>query len=123
MSKDVNQVELAPWDLKGGNAAFVVLDGTGGVNDAQIVEIAPGGKLKPQKHLYEEMVYVTKGVGATTVWQKDGNKKHTFEWGPGSLFAIPLDSRYQHFNASGTDTARVFFRDQLLFHGQSVSQR
>ena len=106
--KDINEVELAPWDLKGGNAAFVVLDGTGGVNDAQIVEIAPGGKLKPQKHLYEEMVYVTKGVGATTVWQKDGNKKHTFEWGPGSLFAIPLNARYQHFNASGTDTARYF---------------
>ncbi|MGH7926926.1 MAG: cupin domain-containing protein, partial [Candidatus Binatia bacterium] len=106
--KDINEVELAPWDLKGGNAAFVVLDGTGGVNDAQIVEIAPGGKLKAQKHLYEEMVYVTKGVGATTVWQKDGNKKHTFEWGPGSLFAIPLNARYQHFNASGTDTARYF---------------
>src|ERR671919_12095 len=75
--EDVNRVELAPWDLKGGNAAFVVLDGTGGVNDAQICEIAPGGKLKPQKHLYEEMVYVTKGVGATTVWQKHSNKKHT----------------------------------------------
>src|SRR3989442_2257388 len=102
--EDVNAVELVPWDLKGGNAAFVVLDGTGGVNDAYICEIAPGGKLKPQKHLYEEMVYVSKGYGATTVWQKDA-KKHTFEWGPGSLFAIPLNAWYQHFNASGSEPA------------------
>jgi hypothetical protein len=77
--EDINKVELAPWDLKGGPASFVVLDGTGGVNDAYICEIPPRGKLKPQKHLYEEMVYITKGHGATTVWQKEG-KKHTFEW-------------------------------------------
>ena len=76
--------ELAPWDLKGVPCSFVVLDGTGGVNDAYICEIPPQSKTKPQKHLYEEMVYVTQGYGATSVWQKDG-KKHTFEWGPRQL--------------------------------------
>jgi mannose-6-phosphate isomerase-like protein (cupin superfamily) len=105
--EDIKTVELAPWDLKGGLGAFVVLDGTGGVNDAYICEIPPGGKLKPQKHLYEEMVYVAEGRGATTVWQKDG-KRHTFEWGPGSLFAIPLNAWYQHFNGSGSEPARYF---------------
>ena len=39
--------------------SFVVLDGTGGVNDAYICEIPPQSKTKPQKHLYEEMVYVS----------------------------------------------------------------
>jgi oxalate decarboxylase/phosphoglucose isomerase-like protein (cupin superfamily) len=105
--EDIKTVEVAPWDLKGGLGAFVVLDGTGGVNDAYICEIPPGGKLKPQKHMYEEMVYVAKGNGATTVWQKDG-KKQTFEWGPGSVFAIPLNARYQHFNGSGSEPARYF---------------
>jgi oxalate decarboxylase/phosphoglucose isomerase-like protein (cupin superfamily) len=105
--EDIKTVEVAPWDLKGGLGAFIVLEGTGGVNDAYVCEIPPGGKLKPQKHLYEEMVYVPKGHGATTVWQKDG-KKHTFEWGPGSLFAIPLNARYQHFNGSGSEPARYF---------------
>ncbi len=105
--EDIKTVELAPWDLKGGLGAFVVLDGTGGVNDAYICEIPPGGKLRPQKHLYEEMVYVAKGHGATTVWQRDG-RKQTFEWGPGSLFAIPLNIYYQHFNGSGSESARYF---------------
>ncbi len=105
--EDVNKVELAPWDLKGVPCSFVVLDGTGGVNDAYICEIPPQGKMKPQKHLYEEMVYVTQGYGATSVWQKDG-KKHTFEWGPGSLFAVPINAHYQHFNASGSEAARYF---------------
>jgi mannose-6-phosphate isomerase-like protein (cupin superfamily) len=105
--EDVKTVEVAPWDLKGGLGAIIVLDGTGGVNDAYVCEIPPGGKLKPQKHLYEEMVYIAKGHGATTIWQNSG-KKHTFEWGPGSLFAIPLNARYQHFNGSGSEAARYF---------------
>jgi mannose-6-phosphate isomerase-like protein (cupin superfamily) len=105
--EDLNKVEVEPWDLKGVPCSFVVLDGTGGVNDGYVCEIPTGGKTKPQKHLYEEMVYITKGYGATSVWQKDG-KKHTFEWGPGSLFAVPINAHYQHFNASGSEAARYF---------------
>jgi quercetin dioxygenase-like cupin family protein len=105
--EDLNKVPVEPWDLKGVPCSFVVLDGTGGVNDGYVCEIPPKSKTKTQKHLYEEMVYVTQGFGATTVWQKDG-KKHTFEWGPGSLFAVPINAYYQHFNASGTESARYF---------------
>lgn len=105
--EDVNTAPVEPWDLKGVPCSYVILDGTGGVNDAYICEIPRGGKTKPQKHLYEEMVYVTKGHGSTTIWQKDG-KKHSFEWGPGSLFAIPLNANYQHFNGSGSEVARYF---------------
>jgi len=105
--EDINSVELAPWELKGGSAAFVNLDGAGDINDAYVCEIPAGGKLKPQKHLYEEMVLVASGHGATTVWQSKG-KKHTFEWGPGSLFALSLNAWYQHFNGSGVEPVRYF---------------
>jgi oxalate decarboxylase/phosphoglucose isomerase-like protein (cupin superfamily) len=105
--QDINELELAYWDLKGAPACFVLLEGTGGMNDAYVCEIPPGGKTKPLRHLYEEMVYVTKGHGSTTVWQKDG-RKHSFEWGAGSLFAIPLNATYQHFNASGIEGARFY---------------
>jgi len=104
---DIGAVELSHWDLKGAAGAFVVLDGSGGVNDAQVVEIPPAGKIKPQRHMYEEMVYVVRGHGTTSVWQQDG-RKHSFEWGPGSLFAIPLNAGYQHFNSSGSEPARYF---------------
>lgn len=97
--EDINAVEVRPWAMKEVNGAFVHLDGCGTVNDAYILEIPAGGKTSPQRHMYEEMVYVTEGSGATTVWQ-DGGAKHTFEWAAGSLFAIPLNANYQHFNTS-----------------------
>jgi len=105
--KDLNVIEVAPWEQKGGHGAFVNLEGTGGIDDAYVCEIPPGKKLKAQKHLYEEMVLVVKGRGGTTVWQKNG-RKHTFEWQQGSLFAIPLNASYQHFNGSGVESARYF---------------
>lgn len=52
-------------------------------------------------------MYIAKGHGATRVWQT-GGKKHTFEWGPGSLFAMPINARYQHFNGSGSEAVRYF---------------
>ena len=104
--EDVNTLPLEYWDLKGVPCSMVVLDGTGGTNDAYVCEIPAGGKTKAQKHMYEEMVYVAKGYGATSVWQRDG-KKHTFEWGPGSMFAMPLNADYQHFNASADRPVRL----------------
>lgn len=68
--KDIKTVEVAPWDLKGGLGAFINLEGTGGIDDAYVCEIPPGGRLKPQKHLYEEVVYIAKGYGGTTVNDK-----------------------------------------------------
>jgi oxalate decarboxylase/phosphoglucose isomerase-like protein (cupin superfamily) len=103
--EDLKTVELGTWERKGGKGAIIELEGTGGVNDTHLIEIAPGGKSEPEKHLYEEMSYVVSGRGATTVWYDDGQKQ-TFEWGTGSLFAIPINATYQHFNGSGTEPAR-----------------
>lgn len=105
--EDLGTVELSPWDLKGGLGAFINLEGTGETNDAYVCEIPAGKHLKPQRHLYEEMVFILEGHGATSVWQKNG-KKHTFEWHPGSLFAIPLNAWYQHFNGQGSFPVRYF---------------
>jgi mannose-6-phosphate isomerase-like protein (cupin superfamily) len=101
---DVNKLELAPWERKGGSGAFLNLEGTGEINDTHVVEIAPGGKSAPERHIYEELVYVVSGYGSTTV--TTGSQSQTFEWGAGSLFAIPINALYQHFNGSGTTPAR-----------------
>ena len=102
---DLKTLELSPWARKGGRGAYVNLEGTGGTNDAYVCEIPPGGSLNPERHLFEEMIYVVDGNGSTSVWY-DENTKRSFEWHTGSLFAIPLNARFQHFNVSGRRPAR-----------------
>jgi quercetin dioxygenase-like cupin family protein len=103
--EDIRAVPLAPWERKGGLGVYLNLIGTGEANDAYICEIPPGRSLKPQRHLFEEMIFVVQGRGATSVWL-DGGKKQTFEWQAGSLFSPPLNCWHQHFNGSGTEPAR-----------------
>jgi len=102
---DLKTLELEPWARKGGRGVYVNLEGTGGTNDAYVCEIPPGGSLNPERHLFEEMIYVVDGNGATSVWY-EAEHKRSFEWHTGSLFAIPLNARFQHFNTSGRRPAR-----------------
>jgi hypothetical protein len=76
--EDINAVELFPWARVGGRGVYLNLDGSEGVDDCYICEIAPGKSLERQKHLFECLVYVVSGRGATTIWQ-DGGKRQTFE--------------------------------------------
>ena len=103
--EDVRKVELAPWERMGGLGAYLNLEGSEGVNDSYICEIAPGKSLKPQRHMLEELIFVVSGRGATTVWG-DGAQKQTFEWQEGSLFSPPLNTWYQHFNGQGNQSVR-----------------
>src|ERR1700739_492951 len=84
--EDLRKLEVAPWDYKGGLGAFINLEGAGGTNDGYVCEIPTGTKLKAQKN----------------------GKTRTFEWHPGSLFAIPLNAEYQHFNGQGNAPVRFF---------------
>lgn len=101
---DLRTVELAPWLRKGGRGVYVNLAGQR-VSDAHICELPPGGQHNPEKHIFEEIIFVIQGRGATTVWN-DREPKLTFEWQQGSLFAVPLNCWHQHFNGSGSQPAR-----------------
>ena len=103
--RSLRKVELKPWKRRGGNAVFVNHDASRTSNDSYVMEIPPGKKLEPHRQLYEEMILILDGRGSTTVWN-DAGKKITFEWGPGSLFAIPINTIHQHFNGSGREPAR-----------------
>ena len=67
-------------------------------------DIPAGKATSPQHHLYEEVIYVLEGRGSTQLEFADGSKR-SFEWGPRSLFGIPLNAKHRHFNASGTQRA------------------
>jgi gentisate 1,2-dioxygenase len=51
------------------------------------------------------VVYVLDGRGSTTF--EIGGQRRTFEWGRGSLFSLPVNAHYRHFNASGDHRARL----------------
>ena len=103
--EDLSSIPVAPWKRTGILGSFVHLVGAGRTCGAYVCEIPPGGESKPQRYLFEQLIYVVKGRGATTVWN-EGTKKQTFEWQEGSLFSPPLNAWHQHFNVTGSETAR-----------------
>lgn len=120
---DLLAVETGPWARTGVNGAFVHVKGRGDFIDVVVLDLPPGAATEPQKHLYEEVVYVLSGRGSTTIEAPDG-RKHSFEWGPKSLFALPLNYRYRHYNASGSEPARLSSTTSApivmnLFHNDS----
>ena len=102
---DLTTVELKPWARRGGRGVVINHEASRTSNDCYVCEIPSGGSLAPQRQLFEEMILVLAGRGSTRVWNDAGDSV-TFEWGPGALFAIPLNAWHQHFNASGTAAAR-----------------
>ncbi len=97
--RDLRVLERRPWSRTGGLGAFVELKGMEGFTGSYIGEIPGGQALKPERHMYEEVIYILEGLGLTEVWaSSSGNKKVRFEWGPGSMFAIPLNARHRLYN-------------------------
>ncbi|MBI4319661.1 MAG: cupin domain-containing protein [Chloroflexi bacterium] len=123
-------VELKPWARVGGNGCFINLADQE-EDDARVMEIAPGGNLEPERHMFEEVTLVVFGRGATTMWQP-GRPKQTVEWNEGTVFATPLNSWHQHFNADGLNPARLmsvtsaplvinlFHNDDFIFNNDFV---
>jgi quercetin dioxygenase-like cupin family protein len=105
-SVDCNTVALEPWERLGGLGAYVHLTGRSDFLTAYIHELPPGGQSKVEQHMFDKLMYVTSGRGATSIELPSG-RKHTFEWGEGAAFGIPLNARHQHFNTSGTQPARL----------------
>src|ERR1700734_964567 len=105
--QNLRTVELKPWPRRGTGAKGVYINHEASrfSNDCYVCEIAPGQKLEPIHHLYEEMLLILSGRGSTTVWN-GGGARITFEWKEGALLAIPLSCSYQHFNRSGRDVVR-----------------
>lgn len=119
---DCHAVETADWPRAGLRAAALHLHGRGDFCNMFLYELGRGASSAPQQHLYEEVVYVVEGRGSTQV-ELPGGDRRTFEWGPCSLFGIPLNARYRHFNGSGAERALLVSTTNLpmmlnLFHNE-----
>jgi hypothetical protein len=102
---DLLGVETAEWRRLDARGALIHLEGRGDFVDCWLLELPGGGQTAPQQHLFEQVCYVLAGRGGTTV--EAGGGSHTFEWGTGSLFALPLNARYRHYNTSGREPVRL----------------
>ncbi len=119
---DLFKVETAFWPRYDTKAAAVHLKGRGDFANMFVYDIDPGKSTSPQRHLYEEVIYVLEGSGSTQLEFPDGTKR-AFEWGPKSLFAIPLNAKHRHFNGSGRNRALMVSTTDLpmvmnLFHNE-----
>lgn len=108
----VRTLELAPWELRGCDAAFLQLAGQEGVSAAYVMEIPPKATLEPFHMAVDEVVYVAQGGGLTTIWA-DGHPQQTFEWEKFSIFLLPANYTYQLTNTSGTEAVRLMCTNGL----------
>src|ERR1700730_19333181 len=65
-------VETRLWPRFGVKAAACHLKGRGDFANMFLFEIPPGSSTTPQRHLYEEVVYVLAGTGSTQLQFSDG---------------------------------------------------
>ena len=71
---DLKTNAVAPWKRKGVPGAFINLIGAGRACDSYLCEIPAKGETTSERYLFEELIYVVKGRGATTVWNDSGRK-------------------------------------------------
>jgi quercetin dioxygenase-like cupin family protein len=124
---DLLGLDLQPWARMDARGAYAHALGRGDFVNMYVCEIAPGRQTSPQQHLFEEVVYVLSGRGSTTV-ELPGRDDVSFEWQTGSVFALPLNARYRHFNGSGREATRfvsttnlplvmnVFRNEEFIWH-------
>ena len=95
---DVRTVNLQPWPQMGkGVQGLYLRFADYQITDGRILEIPRHGKTTPQRHMFEMGIYFFGGPGHTMI-QQEGMPPQRIDWGYRSLYSIPLNVRYQHFN-------------------------
>lgn len=96
--QDVRREPLRPWPAMGVDGLYVRMADYQ-IIDGWILEVPPGGSTTPQRHMFEAGVYFFGGPGHT-ILETDGRPPTRVDWKYRTLFSIPLNVRYQHFNDS-----------------------
>jgi mannose-6-phosphate isomerase-like protein (cupin superfamily) len=104
--QDLAKAKVGPWKRYGADGAYVYLDGAGGITTGFILEVAPGQKTTPVRHMFESRVVVLSGEGEAHFWQ-EGGKKVTARFQHGTLFPFPLNVWYEIVN-TGKEPARMY---------------
>lgn len=98
-------IDVAPWDLYGGNGCFINLTDSHLVG-SYVLEIPPGKSLNRVHHIYESTCYIVAGRGETVI-EQPGHPPATVSWQKRSLFAPPVNTHYRHINLDKDQPARI----------------
>ena len=91
---------LQPWaDMGNGIKGLYIRMADYQIIDGWLIEIPPHGSTKPLKHMFESGILFFSGPGHTML-QQEGKQPQRVDWKQRTLFSIPLNVRYQHFNDS-----------------------
>ncbi len=96
--QDARVEPLRPWPEMGVDGLYVKMADYQ-IIDGWILEIPAKGQTKPQRHMFEAGIYYFGGPGHTII-QQEGRRPQRVDWKYRTLFSIPLNARYQHFNDS-----------------------
>lgn len=113
---DLLKAEVQPWARFGVSGAFCHLEGRDDFLTVFLIELPPNSGSAAHQHMYEEVCYVLAGSGTTEFEAPDGHTQ-VIEWGPRSLFALPMNARYRHRNTSGAPARFAAINDlRYLFN-------
>ncbi len=126
--EDVRELERKNWPRTGQKGGFVHLIGQEGLAGMYVGEILPGESTLPQKHLYQQLIYILEGQGKIEVWRSEDQRVES-KWGKGSLFVSPLNCWYRLENTSsepviylGVTDASILMdlihNDQFIFNNR-----
>lgn len=91
-SFDLNTLATKPWARFGVNGAFCHFEGRCDYLTMWLLDIGAGKSTTPQQPLCEAVCHVISGRGTATIETAEG--KQSFDFGPRSVFAIPMNARY-----------------------------
>lgn len=111
---DLSTPRFGPWDRISAEVYFSIMRGMEGITGMYVARLPAGGSTTRERHLYEKVIYVLQGSGATVVEDPNG-REHTFEWHDGSLFAIPLNAPHRIYAMGEPVMYAAFTTAPLVF--------
>src|SRR6185437_2990725 len=67
ISLNLFDIPKADWPRYGAKGAIAHFDGSGDFCNMFVLELGPGKSTLPQRHLYEELIFVLEGQGSTQI--------------------------------------------------------
>ena len=110
------------WPRFGVKAAACHLKGRGDFANMFLFEIPPAAPPCRNAISTKRWSMCSKAPAPPSLNLSDGTRR-SFEWGPRSMFAIPLNAKHRHFNGSGRNRALIVATTDLplvmnIFHNE-----